>query len=88
MDGPDGELNSSDANKPNDTDIIPPTIDKITILVGLSDKFLAMAAGIISMPVINNKPTIFMAIAIMAAIKIVKMTLALSGFIPSASARS
>ena len=69
-------------------DIIPPTIDKTTILLGLSDKFLAIAAGMISMPVINNKPTIFIAIAIMAAIKIVKMIFALSGFIPSASARS
>ena len=47
-----------------------------------------MAAGIISIPVINNSPTIFIEIAIIAANKTVKIVLYLSGFIPSASANS
>ena len=48
--------------------------------------FLAIAAGIINIPVINNNPTILIDIAIIPAIKIVKIVLALSGFKPSASA--
>ena len=50
--------------------------------------FLAIAAGMISIPVINNNPTIFIEIAMIAAIKIVNTALARSGFNPSASANS
>ena len=50
--------------------------------------FLAIAAGIISIPVINSSPTIFIEIAIIAAIKIVNIAFILSGFMPSASAKS
>ena len=50
--------------------------------------FLAIAAGIINIPVINNNPTILIDIAIIPAIKIVNIALALSGFKPSASANS
>ena len=51
IDGPEEVLNSKDVNNPIITDNNPPTIDKITILCGLDDKFLAIAAGIISIPV-------------------------------------
>ena len=50
--------------------------------------FLAIAAGIISIPVISNNPTILIEIAITAANKIVNIAFALSGFKPSASANS
>ena len=50
--------------------------------------FRAIAAGIINIPVINNNPTILIDIAITAAIKIVNIAFALSGFNPSASANS
>ena len=63
-------------------------IEYTTILCGLVDKFLAIAAGIINIPVINNNPTILIEIAIIAAIKIVNIAFAKSGFKPSASASS
>ena len=88
IDGPEGVLNSNDQNRPIKTDNNPPIIENNTILKGLSDKFLAMAAGIINIPVISKSPTIFIEIAIRAAIKIVNIALALSGFKPSASANS
>ena len=88
IDGPDDVLNSKDVNNPIITDNKPPMIEYITILCGLVDKFLAIAAGIINIPVINNNPTILIEIAIIAAIKIVNIALALSGFKPSASANS
>ena len=81
-------LISYDVYKPIHTDNSPPIIEKITICLGFSDKFLAIAAGIINIPVINNNPTIFIEIAISAASKIVNIALTLSGFIPSASASS
>ena len=81
-------LNSNEENNPNITDNNPPIIEKITIFCGLSEIFLAMAAGIINIPVINNNPTILIDIAITAAIKIVNIAFALSGFNPSASANS
>ena len=56
--------------------------------MGLSEIFLAMAAGIISIPVIKSSPTILIEMAIIAASKTVKIVLYLSGFIPSASANS
>ncbi len=88
IEGPDAVLNSSDENKPIITDNRPPITEKNTILRGLSEIFLAIAAGIISIPVINNNPTILIEIAMIAAIKIVNIALARSGFNPSASASS
>ena len=88
IEGPDAVLNSSDENSPIITDNKPPIIENITIFCGVSDMFLAIAAGIINIPVINNNPTILIDIAIMAAINIVKIAFALSGFKPSASANS
>ena len=88
IDGPEDVLNSNEEYKPNTTDSNPPIIENITIFWGLSEIFLAIAAGIISIPVINNNPTILIEIAMIAAIKIVKIALALSGFKPSASASS
>ena len=88
IDGPEAVLNSNEENNPKITDNNPPIIEYITILWGLDEIFLAIAAGIISIPVINNKPTIFIDIAMIAAIKIVNIALALSGFKPSASANS
>ena len=88
IEGPDAVLNSSEENNPIITDSKPPIIANSTIFFGLSEIFLAIAAGIINIPVINNKPTIFIEIAIIAAIKIVNIAFALSGFKPSASANS
>ena len=88
IEGPDDVLNSNDENSPNNTDNNPPIIENNTIFCGLSDKFLAIAAGIINIPVINNSPTILIDIAITAAIRIVNIAFALSGFNPSASANS
>ncbi len=88
IEGPDAVLNSSEENKPIITDSKPPITENNTIFCGLSEIFLAIAAGIINIPVINNKPTIFIEIAIIAAIKIVNIAFALSGFNPSASANS
>ena len=88
IEGPDAVLNSSEENSPITTDNKPPIIENNIIFCGLSEMFLAIAAGIINIPVINNKPTIFIEIAIMAAIKIVNIAFALSGFNPSASANS
>ncbi len=88
IEGPDDVLNSKDENSPNNTDNNPPIIENITIFWGLSEIFLAIAAGIISIPVISNNPTILIDMAITAAIRIVKIAFALSGFNPSASANS
>ena len=88
IEGPDAVLNSSEENNPKITDNKPPIIEYITIFWGLEEIFLAIAAGMINIPVINNKPTIFIEIAIIAAIRIVKIAFALSGFKPSASANS
>ena len=88
IDGPEDVLNSNDEYKPNTTDSNPPIIENITIFCGLSEIFLAIAAGIISIPVINNRPTILIDIAITAAIKNVNIAFDLSVFKPSASANS
>ena len=53
IDGPEDVLNSNDEYKPNTTDSNPPIIENKTIFCGLSEIFLAIAAGIISIPVIN-----------------------------------
>ena len=88
IEGPEAVLNSSEENNPKITDNKPPIIEYITIFWGLEEIFLAIAAGIINIPVINNKPTILIDIAMIAAIKIVNIAFALSGFKPSASASS
>ena len=88
IEGPEDVLNSKEENNPNITDNKPPIIEQTTIFCGLSEMFLAIAAGIINIPVINNSPTILIEIAMIPAIKIVKIALALSGFKPSASASS
>ena len=88
IEGPDAVLNSSEENNPKITDNKPPRIEYITIFWGLEEIFLAIAAGMINIPVINNKPTILIDIAIIAAIRIVNIAFALSGFNPSASASS
>ena len=77
-------LNSKEENSPINTDNKPPIIEKTTIFWGVSERFLAIAVGIINIPVINKTPTNLIEIAIIAANKIVKMALALSGFKPSA----
>ena len=56
IEGPDAVLNSSEENKPIITDSKPPITENNTIFCGLSEMFLAIAAGIINIPVINNKP--------------------------------
>ena len=88
MDGPDGVLNSNEENSPINTDNNPPIIAKITIFCGLSERFLAIAVGIINIPVINSTPTNLIDMAIIAANKTVKTAFALSGFRPSACANS
>ena len=88
IDGPEGVLNCNEENKPMITDNNPPHIEKITIFLGVSDMLRAIAVGIINIPVINKSPKIFIEIAIIAAIKIVNIAFALSGFNPSASASS
>ena len=88
IEGPEAVLNSKEVNKPKITDNKPPITENITIICGLEEIFLAIAAGIINIPVINNNPTIFIEIAMMPAIKIVNIAFALSGFKPSASASS
>ncbi len=88
MVGPEAVLNSKELNKPSTTDATPPRIDKNTIGVGLLVKFLAKAGGIKSNPVINKTPIIFIEIAITPAKSKVKIIFDLSGFMPSAAAKS
>ena len=88
IDGPEAVFNSKEENKPTNTDNNPPIMERMTICLGLFERFLAMAAGIINIPVISNRPTIFIEIAIIAANKTVNIAFALSGLIPSASAKS
>ena len=64
IEGPDAVLNSSEENSPIITDNNPPIIENSTIFCGLSEMFLAIAAGIINIPVINNSPTKFLSFLI------------------------
>ncbi len=75
-------------NKPKTTDNNPIILETIAICIGVEDKFLEAAAGIIRRPVINSIPTIFIEIAITPAIKSVKIVFANSGLSPSALAIS
>ena len=88
IDGPDGVLNSKEENNPINTDNNPPITENITIFCGLSERFLAIAVGIINIPVINRTPTNLIEMAIIAANKIVNTAFALSGLRPSACANS
>ena len=65
--GPDGVFNSKEQNKPITTDNMPPIIEIIIIWIGLELKFLDMAGGINSKPVINKTPIILIDIAIIPA---------------------
>ena len=60
----------------------------IAILIGVDERFLDAEAGMISRPVIKSIHTIFIEMAITAAIKSVKIVFAISGFRPSALANS
>ena len=86
--GPEEVLISKEVYRPIQTDSNPPNMERNTICFGFSDRFRAIAAGIINIPVINNNPTIFIEIAISAANKMVNTAFTLSGLIPSASASS
>ena len=77
IDGPEGEFNSRDAKRPTITDNTPPNIENKTICFGLLDKFLAIAAGISSKPVIRRTPIILIDIAITPARSRVKIRLAI-----------
>ena len=66
IDGPEGVLKFSDENNPKNTDNKPPITENIIMPFGLFETFLAIAAGIINIPVINNNPIIFIDIAIIA----------------------
>ena len=65
--GPEGVFNSKEQNKPITTDKMPPMIEKNIIWIGLVLKFLDMAGGINSKPVINKTPIILIDIAIIPA---------------------
>ena len=65
--GPDGVFSSKEQNKPITTDKMPPIIEKNIIWIGLVLKFLDMAGGINSKPVINKTPIILIDIAIIPA---------------------
>ena len=86
--GPVGEFQIIEVCNPSTTETSPITDEIIAICIGVDDKFLEAAAGIIRRPVINNIPTILIEIAITLAIRIVKIALARSAFKPSALANS
>ena len=89
IEGPDAVLNSNEENKPNITDKRPPITENKTIFWGLSEMFRDIAAGMISIPVISNNPTILMAAVIAISIKMVGLLL-ITGMliIPAAMARN
>ena len=86
--GPEAVLISREVNKPITIDATPPKIENKTICFGLLLKFLAIAEGIISKPVISKTPIILIDIAITPANNNVKIKFDLSGFIFSAAAMS
>lgn len=86
--GPVEVFQVNEEYKPKIIDMTPTMLAIIAICMGLEDKFLEAEAGIIRSPVINKIPTIFIEIAITAAISKVKIALANSDFIPSAFASS
>ena len=86
--GPAGVSHRSDPSRPIQT-LAAPIIDAtIAIISGLIAKRLAVAAGMIRSAVMSRTPTIFIEMAITAAIKTMKKKFALSGFKPSAIAIS
>ena len=86
--GPEGVSHVSEPNKPTHTAITPIIAASTAIISGLGANRRAAAAGMINNDVINNIPTIFMAIAITAAINNIKIIRARSGCKPSAAANS
>ena len=86
--GPDAVLNSKEQNNPITTDKMPPIIENASICLGLLLIFLDIAGGIRSNPVISKTPIIFIEIAMTPAKSNVKIIFDLSGFMPSAAARS
>ena len=66
--GPVGEFQIIEDCKPRTTHVTPITEEMIAIWIGVEDKFLEAEAGIISNPVINKIPTIFIDIAMTLAI--------------------
>ena len=86
--GPAGVSQLSDPSRPIQT-LAAPIMDATSAIIsGVVAKRLAVAAGMMRSAVISRTPTIFIEIAITAAIKIMKKKLALSGFKPSATAIS
>ena len=61
--------------RPITTEQTPITEEIIAICIGVEDKFLEAAAGMIRRPVINNIPTIFIDIAMTLAISKVNICL-------------
>ena len=86
--GPEAVFISREVNKPIIIDATPPKIENKTICLGLLLKFLAIADGIISSPVISKTPIILIDMAITPANNKVNIKFDLSGFIFSAEAKS
>ena len=58
IDGPEGVLKNNDENIPKITATTPKRAEKNAIFSGEFESCLAVAAGIINIEVISNKPTI------------------------------
>ena len=86
--GPAGVSHCSEPYRPPKTAMMPTMAAINAICSGPLANRRAMAAGKISMEVISKTPTIFMEIAITAAINIMKIIFACSGFMSSAWASS
>lgn len=71
--GPEGVFKYKEQYNPRITEKVPPIIENITIFVGLLLKFLDIAGGIKSKPVISKTPIILIDIAIIPAKRIVKI---------------
>ena len=78
----------NEVNNPPTTDITPTIIDIKIICIGLFDIFRAMAAGIISKPVISRIPIILIDIAIIPDNRIIYMSSERRGLIFSEDAIS
>ena len=86
--GPDGVSQVSELSSPAMTESTPMTEATISIWAGLVANRREAAAGIIKSEVINRTPTIFIEIAITAAISIMNISSVRLGSRPSASANS
>lgn len=88
IDGPDAVLKVNEVNNPPTVDVTPTIIDIKIICIGLFDIFRAMAAGIISKPVISRIPIILIDIAISPDNRIIYMSSERRGLIFSEDAIS